>query len=111
MKLIQLEAIPNQKFSLVLDGTRYILWFRAAGSIMAVTITKNDVEIVSGRRCVAGSPLIPFEYLEAGNFVFQTQNYELPWWENFGVTQSLIYVTQTEIETYRSGASASGAAA
>lgn len=101
MQNVTIEAIPNQKFSLTVGNNRYAITLKTNGAVMLATIERNDVTIISGRRCVAGSPLIPFRYLESGNFVFVTQDGDLPWWEQFGVTQSLVYASQDELDTFR----------
>lgn len=101
MKQITIEAIPNQKFTVPIDKNRYTIELKTAGTIMCVSISRNDSELIGGFRCVSNGLLIPYPYLEDGNFVFKTENDDLPWWEKFGVTQSLIYVTNSDLVTLR----------
>lgn len=110
---IPLQAIPNQTLSIQLDGDQYDIKITAttatttdhqtvADSVnMIVDIVRNNVAIVSGFRAMASYPLIPYSYLEAGNFVFVTSNDEYPDYREFGVTQSLIYATEAELEVIR----------
>jgi hypothetical protein len=98
---IPLQAIPNQSLSILLGESQWDIRIKAAGNIMAFDISENNVPIVTGQRAVAGYPIIPYEYLEDGNFVLLTMNDEYPDYTQFGVTQSLIYTSETELETFR----------
>jgi len=105
MQEIQLATIPNQTFNVRLDNHRYEITLQTCEAIMAASIVRDGVPIVSGARCVSGYPLINYRAIEdlKGNFVFDTLNEELPFWEKFGQTQFLYYVTQDELIEARSG--------
>ncbi len=47
------------------------------------------------------------QYLEAGNFLFLTANYQLPYYTQFGTTQSLFYFTAEELDALRAAPVAS----
>lgn len=110
---IPLQAIPNQTLSVQLDGNQYDIKIAATMStttdnglladdvLMCVDITRNNVAIVSGFRAVAGFPIIPYQYLEAGNFAFVTADGDYPDYRKFNVDQSLIYASESELETIR----------
>lgn len=96
MRVIELDAIPNQQLQVTLDGNRWVLVFNETRGVMAVTIVLNDVVILSGQRIVAGTPLIPYEYLQgSGNFWVLTEEDEFPYWELFG-SQVLVYMNAAE---------------
>lgn len=101
MVIIPLIAVPNQTFSIQLDGTLFNLTLKSVVNFTAVTIFQNNVLILSGMRAVAGTPVIPYQYLEAGNFIFVTANEEYPVYTEFGSTQYLFYLTQAELEALR----------
>jgi tRNA(Ile2) C34 agmatinyltransferase TiaS len=101
MQQISLAPIPNQSFNIVLDSDNYIMTFKSMINFMTVDINRNGVDVVLGMRCVAGSPLIPYRYLEQGNFIITTANEEEPFYTNFGVNQFLFFVTQLELEAIR----------
>lgn len=103
MRRIPLEAIPNQSFSVRLDDALYDITIKEARGIMAVTIVRDNVELVSGLRATAGTPLLPYRYQESGNFIITTENDEIPYYTQFGVTQNLIYASQEELEVLRAG--------
>lgn len=106
---IPLAAVPNQTFSVRLDDSFYDIAIHLceglfpATAIMAVDIVRDGVAIVTGQRVVAGLPVIPYRYLEKGNFLFLTEDDELPYWEEFGITQFLIYASPAELEVLYGG--------
>lgn len=104
MIIVPLAAVPNQSLSMRLGNDFYNLVFKIANGIMAVDIARNGVVILSGQRVVAGTPIIPYSYLESGNFIFQTNNGDLPNYLQFGITQILIFASQAELEAIRAAA-------
>jgi len=98
---VPIEAVANQEFTITLEGSRYNLSIKQAIECMEIDIVRDDIVIVTGMRPVAGTPVIPYRYLERGNFLFLTENDDLPWWEKFGSTQSLLYLTIAEMEQAR----------
>lgn len=101
MNLVELKAIPNQKFAINVDKNRYSIALNAINDFMAATIYRNGDLLIAGVRCVAKEPLIPYTYLENGNFVFTTENDDLPWYEQFGVTQQLLYLSNDDLAALR----------
>lgn len=98
--VVPLQAIPNQTLTMQLNGSRVEIEVRAVREFMALTITRDGRALVSGMRAVAGSPVIPFDYLWAGwgNFIFtETREGEAPAWEAFGTTCVLVFSTAAEI--------------
>lgn len=105
---IPLQAIPNQSLSLRLDGNQYDLRVHACRDnsqfgtgVMAFDIIRDNVVIVTGARATPGFPLIPARYLENGNFIVITMNGAYPDWRQFGITQQLVFASETELETIR----------
>lgn len=105
MQEIPLQAVPKQSFTIVLDGVLYEIALRETAGCMSIDVTRSNTPIVTGARCVAGKLLLNYRDLEdgEGNFMFLTESGDLPWWEQFGTTQSLIYATQAELEAVRNG--------
>lgn len=94
---IALEAIPNQTLSIQIDDNFWGITLQAINGSMVATITRNGANVIAGMRCVAGSPLLPYNYMESGNFIFLTADDELPDWQQFNVTQSLVYLSTEEL--------------
>lgn len=97
MKQIALEAIANQSFSIRLDNRRYDIIIKETNGVMSVSIARDNVQIVQGARIVAGFPLINYQYQESGNFIFLTENEELPDYTKFKSTQTLLYASAAEL--------------
>ena len=100
---IPITNIVNQSLTILLDENNYNIRLHTSQNITSVDITRNNIVIVEGMRAVCGTPLIPYTYLEDGNFIFVTQNDQYPIYELFGITQFLIYASQTEIEAINNG--------
>lgn len=98
---VGIAAVPNQSLSIQLDERFYDIHLRDAGGAMAATIARDGVTLVSGARIVAGTPLLPYRYQEAGNFLVTTDAEALPYYDQFGVTQFLVYLTAAELAAYR----------
>lgn len=103
MMEIALSKVPNQSFSITFAKHFYDFTILETNGCMCVTISRDNILLLSNARLVAQSPVIPFRYLEdnEGNFVMSTLNNDLPYWDQFGITQSLIYLTATEVEAFR----------
>lgn len=100
---IPLQQVEKQAFSVLLDNVLHQLSIVECNGIMAVTIVRDGVTLIEGRRAVASVPLIPAGPREYGNFVFKTLNDEMPYWSEFGATQQLFYLTIEEMEALRNG--------
>lgn len=99
---IKLAAVPNQEFSATLDERFYD--FRivtTADCCAAVAISRDGEVLVQGARIVPGTPLLPYRYQESGNFVLLTQDGDLPDYAQFGNTQVLVYLAETELSELR----------
>lgn len=98
MMEIALLPVANQGFTVNLDSGLYDLTLRECAGMMCADIALNGATVITGTRIVAGEPIINFPYLEAGgNFVLYTQNGDLPYYDQFGVTQTLFYLTDAEM--------------
>ncbi len=98
---IELLAKPNQKLSIFLDDILYDITLKEAAGIIAATIERDGVAVLSGSRVVPGYPIVPYQYLESGNFVFLTDEGDYPNYEQFGITQFLVYASAAELAVIR----------
>src|SRR5690242_19198724 len=101
MQRLSLQAIPNQNFNIQLDNILYNITIKTGGLFMFVDIIRNGTPIVLGMRAVAGTFLIPYQYLESGNFLIITANQEYPDYNQFGTTQYLMYFSPSDLENLR----------
>ena len=94
---IPISSIPNQALTVELEGSLYVIALQSIGDTMTVTLTKDDVLLLSGIRITANAPLIPFQYLSKSNFVFISLDDQLPNFELIGTSQTLVYMTESEM--------------
>lgn len=97
MRTIPLATVPNQSLSVRLDNSRLVLRLKEASGVMVADLERDGVVIISGTRVLAGEPIIPYAYLQQGNFILLTVNDELPDWRLFGASQTLLYLEVADI--------------
>lgn len=98
---IGLTAVANQSLSIQLDNRQYEIALHEANGVMSVSVTRDNERLVSNIRLTAGTPVLPYRYQESGNFLLTVDGEALPYWDQFGITQSLVYLTTEEIEALR----------
>lgn len=103
MQVLPLQALPNQSFSVLLDNNQWDIEIRDTNGTTSITLTKNGVIVVENARAVAGVRIIPCEYQEDGNFAIISVDQSVPNYAQFGVTQSLIYISEAELNSVRTG--------
>lgn len=92
MKEIPINTIPNQRLRVTLGGSEWELTIKVARGVMCCDIRRDDTVLIQSVRMMPGQPLIPYRYLSpGGNFALLTAGDELPWWEEFGKTQTLVW--------------------
>ena len=102
---IPLQAVPNQRFSVRLEGALFDVTIKAARTVVTATIVRDGITLVQGVRCLPGTALIPHRYLEdtAGNFMFLTDGDKYPDYTRFSTKDRLMYLTRTELDEVRNG--------
>lgn len=98
---VGIATLANQALSIQLDERFYEIELREANGVMSASITRDGVVLISNVRVTAGTPLLPYRYQEAGNFVMTTDGEAIPYWDQFGVTQFLVYLSAAEVAAYR----------
>ena len=100
---IPLQATANQSFSVFQDDKNYQISIQSTQGVMSASISIDGTPVTSGDRFTSDAPLIPYAYLElgGGNFIFTTEGENLPAFEQFDVTQFLIYFSASEVENAR----------
>ena len=96
---ITLQQTPNQSFSFDIDGKTYDVTLRTTETTIADISIDNELAII-GMRVMPYRPIIPYEYLTmgGGNLFFITKNGEHLNYEEFGISQYLVYLTPPEVE-------------
>ncbi|CUJ80686.1 MULTISPECIES: hypothetical protein [Achromobacter] len=98
MITVDLLGVPNQSFSITINGVLWDLSIKVARGMMLADVKRDGVDMVVGQRIVAEFPILPYRYLShQGNFIILTRDGDLPWWEKFGRSQSLVYLEPSEV--------------
>lgn len=102
---LALQAVPNQSFTTQLDDQSYAITLKATRGVMSASISINGEEIISNAHIVIDAPLItsPYQEGKGGNFIFTTENDNLPFYTSFDITQFLFYLSAAELSDARSG--------
>lgn len=96
-----IQAIPNQEFTVTINDYEYGFHFYWCDGFMGYDLTIDDETVVQGFKMVYAQPLIPYRYQEKdGNFIL-TSNGTDPYYENFNDTEFLRYLTQDESDAWR----------
>ncbi|EJF89118.1 phage baseplate plug family protein [Bartonella tamiae] len=103
MRTINLISVPAQTFSLRLDNKRFRLRINEGLGTMLADIDVDGTKIINATRILAGQPLIPYQWLEHGNFIMLTEKGDLPDWHLFNKDQTLIYLTKEEMADFYHG--------
>lgn len=98
---VGLAAVPNQALTIQIEDRIYDISMRETNGVMSASIARDGAAVVTNMRVTAGTPLLPYLYQESGNFLVTTEAEALPYYDQFGVTQFLVYVTADELAAYR----------
>lgn len=101
MRVVPLAPTPNQAFTVTLNGVRWGLRIISGRGVSACDVERDGVSLLTGARVLAGEPLIPYAYMQTGNFIFITRNDELPEYPAFGFSQFLVYLDADEIASIK----------
>ena len=98
---IELKQIPNQTFSQTIDGIAFDFRLYVFRDMTYCDISAEDgASIAAAVRCVPNEWVIPFEFARVGgvgNFRFEVDGDDYPWFENFGDSCRFVYYTADEI--------------
>ncbi len=103
MQTVPIQAIPQQTFTYIdPSNNTWSIGIRNVAMQMAFTFSLNGKLLIQNICAVAGYRIIPYDYLENGNFVLITQNFQLPDYTQFGTTQTLVFLSEADILAFRS---------
>lgn len=101
MMNIPIKAIPNQQLLVVLDNNQWGIDIKSTNGTISVALTLNGVDVADNARAVGGGFIIQQQYKEAGNFAILCQNFLVPDYTQFGITQFLTYFSAAELVLLR----------
>lgn len=94
------NELPNQTFSTTLNNVDLEVILKTSDDLMLFALKSGDEYICPYVPACSNQGLLPYPYMESevgGNFFFVTENGEYPYYENFGTTCSLYFITEEEL--------------
>ena len=91
MREISLQAVPNQRITVSLDGSVWDIELKSCPQFMTASIWRDGEPVILGQRIVEGGLLIPYRYLSVNGNFFIDGNGQADWRE-FGRSQNLYYI-------------------
>ena len=104
MYIITLPSLPNVEFTTTPEEHGFTIRFRLlTNGITLVSLSDDDGTIVESVRAINNKWLIPYPYLEQGrgNFRFESDTDDYPYFENFNTSCRLVYYNQDEVDAKR----------
>jgi hypothetical protein len=91
MREISLQAVPNQRVTVSLNGSAWDIEIKCCIQFMAASIWIDGEPVILGQRIVEGGLLIPYRHLAINGNFFIDGNGPASWRE-FGRSQNLYYI-------------------
>jgi hypothetical protein len=102
MQLINIDALPNQSFTVTLGDNNYLIKIYSIDGHMSYDLFINSIKIVAGFKMINDVLLLPYVHQEdSGNILLQISEDEIPDFTRFGLSQFLYYLTEDETSAYR----------
>lgn len=97
---IELQALPNQKASVLLDDQECEIQIRQMGNSLYATLKVDDETIFQNVLCPLATPLNGFEVLgfKGALFFLDTKGHEAPQWEGLGDRWLLFFASESDPE-------------
>lgn len=98
MYLIELDQIPNQTFSVMLDNINYRVALRTIQGLTYISVWANGDILFYNQLCTPNAFVNPFKYVGmGGKFYFKSTTGDYPNYKDFGINQTLYYLTKEEV--------------
>lgn len=99
MQIIPLQNIPNQAFSVVLNGVDYRVALRTIQGMTFMSVWVGGEVLFYNQLCTPNNWVNVYDYISVnGKFYFRCLEEEYPTYTQFGITQSLIFYNAEEVE-------------
>lgn len=98
MYLIELDKIPNQTFTIMLNNVNYRIELRTIQNSTYMSAWANGDILFYSQLCTPNMFVNPYNYVsDNGKFFFKCLDNEYPTYKSFGKTQSLYFYTKDEV--------------
>lgn len=101
MYIVPIQNIPNQTLNAVLNGLEYRIALRTIRGFTFMSCWVNDEVLFYNQVCTPNNWVNVYNYISInGKFYFSCIDSEYPYYQNFGNTQNLVFLTPEEVESY-----------
>lgn len=98
MLLVPIKNIPNQVFSITLNGVGYRIMLRTIQELTFMSVWVNNEALFYNQICTPNNWVNQYNYISVnGKFYFYSLDEEYPNYKKFGVTQALYFLTPEEV--------------
>ena len=98
MQLIELKQIPNQTFTIMLNGVDYKITVRTIQDLTFISVWANGDLLFYNQICPPNAFVNPYDYISKnGKLYFGCITSDYPNYKQFGITQNLYFLTPEEV--------------
>ena len=98
MLLVPIKNVPNQVFSITLNGVGYRIILRTIQGLTFMSVWVNNEALFYNQICTPNNWVNQYNYISVnGKFYFYCLDEEYPNYEKFGITQALYFLTPEEV--------------
>ena len=98
MQVVPLKNIPNQSFYITLNDVDYRIVVRTMQGLTFLSVFVNGVPLFYNQLCTPNAFINPYSYVSInGKFYFGCLDEEYPNYKQFGITQNLYFLTNSEV--------------
>lgn len=98
MQIVPLQAIPNQTFTILLNGELYRIALRTVQELTYMSVWINEEVLFYNQLCTPNNWVNPYDYVSRnGKFFFACADEEYPTYTKFNITQQLLFLTTEEV--------------
>lgn len=102
MFIVPLDTVPNQEFSIVLNGLDYHIALRTIQGLTYMSCWVGQKPLFYNQLCTPNNWVNVYDYISInGKFYFKCLENNYPTYPQFGVTQTLIFYTPEEVEVIK----------
>lgn len=98
MQTIELQKIPNQQFSLIVDDKTFLVQLRTIQDLTFANIFLDGEPLLYSQLCTPNNFINLYRYISAGGkFYFKCVDNEYPNYKKFGGAHQLLFYTEDEL--------------
>lgn len=95
---VPLKQVPNQVFSVALNGKDYRIALRTIQGMTFMSCWVDGVLLFYNQLCTPNNWVNVYDYISVnGRFYFESLGDEYPNYRSFGVSQRLLFLTPDEV--------------